>query len=191
MPSSEIATSAILRDAFRQGKRVFVPYTHDVAVQTPSQPRAVMDMFSLDSEDDYRALTPDKWGIPTPSEDSIRRRENCFGGIGVDDVQPGATGNDNVGLDLVVMPGMAFDSKMARLGHGKGFYDYFLQRHHERLSVMKTKMPFLGISTILCTRSMDPALTCRVRQLALRSKSSCLPKTNRCRLTTLTGNWMP
>lgn len=145
MPNGEIATSAIVRDAFRQGKKVFVPYTHDVAVQTPNQPKAVMDMLSLNSEDDYRSLTPDKWGIPTLSEDSIRRRENCFGGTGADDVQPGHTGKNDVGLDLVVMPGMAFDSNMARLGHGKGFYDFFLQRYQERSSATKTRMPFLGI----------------------------------------------
>lgn len=146
MPNGEIATSAIVRDAFRQGKRVFVPYTHKVTVQTPSQPKAVMDMLSLDSEDDLRSLTPDKWGIPTLSEDSIERRENCLGGTGVDDDRPERTGGNAVGLDLVVMPGMAFDSKMARLGHGKGFYDYFLHRHHEQSSMTKTRMPFLGIN---------------------------------------------
>lgn len=145
MPNGEIATSAILHDAFRQGKTVFVPYIHDVAVQTPSQPKAVIDMLSLDSEDDYSSLTPDKWGIPTLGEDSIARRENCFGGTGADDRQPGRTGKNDVGLDLVVMPGMAFDSKLARLGHGKGFYDYFLQRYQEKASVMRGRMPFLGI----------------------------------------------
>ena len=146
MPRGEISTSAIVRDAFRQGKKVFVPYTHNVAVQTPSQPKAVMDMLRLESEDEYRSLNPDKWGIPSLDEDSVTRRENCFGGTGVDDVQSGRTGKDVAGLELVVMPGMAFDSNMARLGHGKGFYDHFLQRHHEHSRVMGTKMPFLGIN---------------------------------------------
>ncbi len=145
MPNGEIATAAIVHDAFRQGKKVFVPYIHDVEVQTPSQPKAVMDMLSLDSEDDYRSLGSDKWGIPTLSEDSIARRLNCCGGTGADDVQPGRTDKDDVGPDLVVMPGMAFDSKMARLGHGKGFYDYFLQRYQEKSNIMKRSMPFLGI----------------------------------------------
>lgn len=145
MPNGEIATSAIVHNAFHQGKKVFVPYIHDIEVQTPSQPKAVMDMLSLDSEDDYRSLGSDKWGIPTLGEDSVARRLNCFGGTGTDDVQPGRTGRNDLGLDLVVMPGMAFDSKMARIGHGKGFYDYFLQRHQEKLSMMKRPMPFLGI----------------------------------------------
>lgn len=145
MPNGEIATSAIVRDAFRQGKKVFVPYIHNVAVQTQSQPNAVMDMLALYSEEDYRSLAADKWGIPTLSEGSVASRENCFGGTRPADVQPGGTGKEDGGLDLVVMPGMAFDSRMCRLGHGKGFYDYFLQRYQGKSSAMGKRMPFLGI----------------------------------------------
>lgn len=146
MPNGEITTAAIVHDALRQGKKVFVPYIHDVEVQTPSQPKAVMDMLSLQSEDDYRSLGSDSWGIPTLSEESITRRLNCFGGREADDVEPARTGKNDVGLDLLVMPGMAFDSKMARLGHGKGFYDYFLQRYQEKSSIMRRPTPFLGIT---------------------------------------------
>lgn len=32
-------------------------------------------------------------------------------------------------IDLVVVPGMAFDSKGNRLGRGKGYYDRFLNQH--------------------------------------------------------------
>ena len=144
MPSGEIATSAIVHDALQQGKEVFVPYTHKVASQSLAQPKVVMDMLSLHSKDDYRSLTPDDWGIPTFSEDSIGSRQNCLGGEGTDEVQMGDTGKER-GLDLVVLPGMAFDTKLARLGHGKGFYDFFLRRYQQYSSTMRTKMPFLGI----------------------------------------------
>ncbi|KAI9877806.1 MAG: hypothetical protein M1830_002740 [Pleopsidium flavum] len=143
MPSGEIATSAIVHDALQQGKKVFVPYTHRKASQSPAQPNFVMDMLSLHSEDDYRSLTPDNWGIPTFSEDSIGSRQNCLGGKDMDEMQVGGNGKDEIGLDLVVMPGMAFDKKLARLGHGKGFYDFFLQRYQEQSSAMSTTMPFL------------------------------------------------
>ena len=32
-------------------------------------------------------------------------------------------------IDLILVPGMAFDKKGNRLGRGKGFYDRFLQQH--------------------------------------------------------------
>lgn len=36
--------------------------------------------------------------------------------------------NCQLSIPLVVVPGMAFDSKMHRLGRGKGYYDRFLSR---------------------------------------------------------------
>jgi 5-formyltetrahydrofolate cyclo-ligase len=42
-------------------------------------------------------------------------------------------------LDLVVVPGVAFDSQCNRLGHGKGYYDSFFAEYQEKNS----DMPFL------------------------------------------------
>jgi 5-formyltetrahydrofolate cyclo-ligase len=93
-------------------------------------------MVELHSMNDFESLTPDKWGIPTPSEASISSRANCFGGTGITN---GETKDNADGLDLIVMPGMAFDSNYGRLGHGKGFYDSFLTRCHQ-----VSRMPFRG-----------------------------------------------
>jgi 5-formyltetrahydrofolate cyclo-ligase len=76
-----------------------------------------MDMLALSSLDDYRSLQPDSWGIPTIPNETIASRENALTEEGT--------------LDLIVMPGVAFDETFKRLGHGKGYYDYFLTRYHE------------------------------------------------------------
>jgi 5-formyltetrahydrofolate cyclo-ligase len=136
MPGGEISTSGIVRDALAQGKKVFIPYTYNLSSPAEGQPKSIMDMVELQSMNDFESLKPDKWGIPTPSKDSISSRANCFGGSGVTN---GEMTNVSEGLDLIVMPGMAFDSDFGRLGHGKGFYDYFLTRCHQA-----SRMPFRG-----------------------------------------------
>lgn len=136
MPGGEISTSSIVRDALNQGKKVFIPYTYNRNNPSEGQPKSIMDMVELQSMNDFESLKPDKWGIPTPSVDSISSRANCFGGMGITN---GSTADISEGLDLIVMPGMAFDSHYGRLGHGKGFYDNFLTRCHQA-----SRMPFRG-----------------------------------------------
>lgn len=138
MPSGEISTTGIVRDALAQGKKVFIPYTFKLTSPDEGQPDSIMDMVELYSINDFESLQPDKWGIPTPDKDSISSRANCFGGTGVTNGEP-PTSSTKEGLDLIVMPGMAFDAQFGRLGHGKGFYDYFLSRCHQ-----SARMPFRG-----------------------------------------------
>lgn len=138
MPSGEISTSGIVHDALATGKRVFIPYTYILRAPKEGQPKSIMDMLELHSVKDYESLKLDKWGIPTPSDDTLSSRANAFGGKGPTDGKDEAMLQE-AGLDLIIMPGMAFDSSFGRLGHGKGFYDYFLHRCHKR-----SKMPFRG-----------------------------------------------
>ncbi|EON66055.1 hypothetical protein W97_05298 [Coniosporium apollinis CBS 100218] len=144
MPSGEISTVGIVHDALKSGKKVFVPYTHKLQNAQAEQPSSIMDMLQLHSLADYDSLKPDKWGIPSLNADSVSSRENCFGDNGVSDGRTVIREGGGTGLDLIVMPGMAFDTKFGRLGHGKGFYDFFMERclRHSRKNT-SSNMPFL------------------------------------------------
>lgn len=159
MPSGEVSTRCIVEDALRKGKKVFVPYLHKEYLAGGSKASAVMDMISLHSEVDYNSLQPDKWGIPTLDEASISDRTRVMDTNGK--VADGVVADAGVGavLDMIVMPGVAFDCERRRLGHGKGYYDFFLHRYQERLERASKeeqspniKMPYLGkIPTLSCT----------------------------------------
>lgn len=96
----EADTQHFLPEALADGKRVVVPYMADGAIR----------LFRLESPDE---LAPGTFRVPEPRPelraDADRR------------VEPGT-------IDLVVIPGVAFDRRGGRIGHGKGYYDLFLKQ---------------------------------------------------------------
>lgn len=140
MPGKEISTDAIVRDALRKGKSVFVPYMHEA--QKSENKGSLMDMLRLMDETDLDSLEPDAWGIPTLSEESINRRQNALGGQGIE------SDMSSPQLKLIFIPAVAFDQAHRRLGNGKGFYDRYLQRYSSALSRKNgsLSMPPLGSS---------------------------------------------
>ena len=158
MPRGEVVTTAIIHDALRQGKQIFVPYIYSSKVQGHPKSRSAMNMLLLHSKSDYEGLEPDAWGIPSVAENSTAERIRILEGLGElsnaisQDITNGERNSrcrstEASILDLIVMPGVAFDRDLGRLGHGKGFYDHFLKSYHEsKISLIgeKTRMPFLG-----------------------------------------------
>lgn len=130
MPAAEAQTDAIVRHALDAGKQVFVPYLHKSTLSEPDMPARIMDMVHLRSIQDYESLGRDKWGIPSIDETAVAGRERILGD------SPGRAGDKPATLDLMVVPGVAFgadpESGIRRLGHGKGFYDFFLNRYYAR-----------------------------------------------------------
>ncbi|KAE8450517.1 hypothetical protein EG329_006248 [Mollisiaceae sp. DMI_Dod_QoI] len=125
MPTGEVQTDAIVRHALKSGKQVFVPYLHKAQYPPPDTPRSVMDMVDLRSLLDYESLERDSWGIPTINVKTVDQRERIL-----------EDAKEKEALDLILMPGVAFQRDestgfVKRLGHGKGFYDYFLHRYRE------------------------------------------------------------
>ena len=147
MPSGELSTSSIVQHALTHGKEVFIPYIYTVEPPAMQKKMSVMDMLALESIEEFESLEPDKWGIPSLKKDQVPRKMNCFGTRGLTFPAEENTTHASHGLDLIVMPGMAFDQGCRRLGHGKGYYDHFLTRYSTKEADSKTvtpKMPFLG-----------------------------------------------
>ncbi|RUS19096.1 hypothetical protein BC937DRAFT_87996 [Endogone sp. FLAS-F59071] len=86
----------------------------DKACYVPRWGKDEMEMVRLESWEDYLSLPVNRWNIPEPSHDQVR--DNAL---------------DNGGLDLIIMPGLAFDITRNRLGHGKGYYDRYLTKCNE------------------------------------------------------------
>lgn len=63
-----------------------------------------MIMCEMGSLDEVHAMPKNKWGIPEPPAEG--REDGVYCGL----------------IDLVLVPGVAFDSSTNRLGHGKGYY---------------------------------------------------------------------
>lgn len=94
---TEIDTSDLLKEALRQGKKVYVPRVEG----------DVMNFYRISSMEE---LTIGYKGIPEPDGTS-----ECF-----------SYKQELADKQLLLMPGVAFDMQRNRIGYGKGFYDKFL-----------------------------------------------------------------
>ncbi|KAF4525032.1 hypothetical protein B566_EDAN001945 [Ephemera danica] len=71
-----------------------------------------MEMLRLHSLADLNTLAVTKWNVRQPADTDDHREDALTSG----------------GLDLVLVPGMAFTVDGHRMGRGKGYYDTFLQQ---------------------------------------------------------------
>lgn len=104
MNAGEVHTDIMIKNAFEDGKLVFLPRTCGKN----------MKMLQVKSLIDVENLVPvGKYKLLEPSEEAADARED-FGG-----------------LDMIIVPGLAFSTKGQRLGRGAGFYDKYLTSHSE------------------------------------------------------------
>ncbi|KAI9267352.1 5-formyltetrahydrofolate cyclo-ligase-like protein [Sporodiniella umbellata] len=108
MPTGEIVTTEMIRYLLRLNKNCFIPRC---------SPQG-MEMVKIHSLQDFESLPLNRWNIPEPPKE--QRRENAL---------------ETSGLELVLVPGVAFDAERNRIGHGKGqvlslaftfYYDRYL-----------------------------------------------------------------
>jgi 5-formyltetrahydrofolate cyclo-ligase len=93
---SEVDTFGIMQYCLEHDKEVVLP-----RVEAASKTLHLYEVGSIDE------LAPGHWGIPEPPVSEGRRRD-----VG--------------GLDLIIVPGAAFDKVCNRLGYGGGYYDRLL-----------------------------------------------------------------
>ncbi len=73
------------------------------------------------------------------------------------------------GLDLILMPGVAFDRKGHRLGHGKGHYDKFIATYHDLFSQSSpfAKPVLIGLSLSEQLIENESAIPCEAHDVLL------------------------
>ncbi|KAI8038684.1 hypothetical protein M5D96_008592 [Drosophila gunungcola] len=113
--TSELDTTALLCEMFRLEKMVFVPTYEGTK----------MKMVRLRGMDEYENLPLTKWNIKQP--DFKEAREDAM--------------TNGHGIDLFIVPGVAFTRTGARLGHGMGYYDKFLKQHADNASSGRSTSP--------------------------------------------------
>jgi 5-formyltetrahydrofolate cyclo-ligase len=90
----EVRTEEMVRESLALGKNVLVPKT-----DTKNHRLILSRLVDYDAD-----LAPGVWGIPEPRPEALRP-------AGAQEV------------DLVIVPGVAFDMEGNRLGYGGGYYD--------------------------------------------------------------------
>ncbi len=102
---SEVRTLPALRQALKGDKRIVVPYC-----TVDQQGDKCLSLWRLQAIDELR---PGLWNILEPPAERWLEPEK--------QVAPQA-------LDVVIVPGVAFDTLGGRLGNGAGYYDRLLQQ---------------------------------------------------------------
>ena len=110
---SEVRTRHDLPSALTQGKKIIIPWCNE---------KGELELFHLESMDElaigmYKILEPKQELRSLPAK-QVEAKE----------------------LDLIMVPGVAFDRNGARMGHGKGYYDKLLQ--HARLDAPLVALAF-------------------------------------------------
>lgn len=102
----EVDTAPLVRRAFDDGKRLYVPRVAEGG-------GGRMSMLRAASAEEVAAFPPGRWGLREPPADPPRE-------LALEDADVLA------GRAVVVLPGAAFDASGRRLGRGGGFYDRYV-----------------------------------------------------------------
>ncbi|WWC57491.1 5-formyltetrahydrofolate cyclo-ligase [Kwoniella dejecticola CBS 10117] len=122
MKHGELRTTGIVDHILKRGSTLYTPFIPPPPSRNPeAQPSSSsqdMKMLRLYSPADLERCPLDKWGILDPGEtrndkDGSEKREDVMN-------------RSSPPLDVILVPGVAFDEDCNRLGRGKAYYDRFL-----------------------------------------------------------------
>ncbi|ODQ68210.1 nagb/rpia/CoA transferase-like protein [Nadsonia fulvescens var. elongata DSM 6958] len=128
MDEGEVQTTHIIRNAFADKKRVFLPKI----VPLPQHLQRIK----------FKSHLKELYMLEVENMDAVNSLQP-HGNYQLREPETGTNAFDAGGLDLIVVPGVGFSRSCERIGHGKGFYDSFFNQHIEWSHKHKKCIPFL------------------------------------------------
>ncbi|TFY77692.1 hypothetical protein EWM64_g6319 [Hericium alpestre] len=124
MPTGEPDTAPLVSEILRTGKTLFVP-------KIDASKAGHMDLLRIYDEEDLQSLPAGTWGIKEPTyqwKDAARTN---------------ALDINSPPLEVIFVPGVAFDHSLSRLGYGMGYYDRFISAYFAAASGRGFPRPLL------------------------------------------------
>ncbi len=126
----EVQTYDLVADMFAAGRCVYVPKVIG---------RRSMGVLRVDSAASLAGFEKSKWGIPEPPIPTVEPSGDAVSAAMADaedfdwttvkgEAAWAAAGSGGAPVDLVLVPGVAFDKSGRRCGHGRGYYGEALCR---------------------------------------------------------------
>lgn len=130
---NEVVTRYLIKHMFKENKHVIIPYTD--TVETKLIPTEIFDL--------EKDLIKCSFGYYEPKKENVKY------------VDPEK-------FDLIVVPGVAFDKNLNRLGFGKGYYDRILDLRRKDCKAIAVAFDLQVFETIPCEEhdiKMDMIIT--------------------------------
>ncbi len=117
--NNEIDSMPLIEDCFKSGKKVVIPYCK----------KEGLEIIPTELNDMEKELERTKFGYLETKKEYVKP-------VDINDI------------DLILIPGLAFDTQCHRLGFGAGYYDRFLSRINENTVTMGVAYEFQILSLI-------------------------------------------
>ncbi|KAK9316062.1 hypothetical protein V1522DRAFT_41073 [Lipomyces starkeyi] len=128
----EVRTDALIKNAFDDGKLVFLPrITHTSQLSEEVQNLFRSAQSQLHSKSNYfpsRFLKMLKMRDHEAVQALLVKNEGTHT-FTIKEPSEGEDALETSGLDLIIVPGLVFSKACERIGRGKGFYDNFIELH--------------------------------------------------------------